>query len=161
MQTVIRFPLNSSGFSSKFQQSEAENAFNSDARPTDVQELLAKMLKRQANAIMRDLTECPPDTIPAHLARLDDLRELIRFALSHNRVADAEGRLSGKQLLAPYTLADFLAALEITRQTFRAPAFVNSYDAGLARIEHKIDVLAGLFAQSQALHAVLAEGGAQ
>jgi len=106
---------------------------------------------------MADLTECPPDTIPAHLARLDAISELIRFACNHEMVPGACTRLSGAQLIMPATLADYLACLEITRKTHRAPPFVNERDETLARMERKLDVLAGCFAQSPALNAVLEE----
>lgn len=104
------------------------------SKPVTPAKLFADLLKPQARRIMGDITECPVDTIPAHLARLDDLREIFRHVIRHDFAETPESRLSGVQLLHPVTLADYLAALEITRQTHRAPAFVNSRDTELAEI---------------------------
>lgn len=114
-------------------------------------------MKRHARRVMADITECPPDTIPAHLSRLELLTELIRFAAANDLVPDCEGRRSDKQLLFAHTLADFAACLDVTRKTHRAPAFINQRDADIEAIHRKLDTLAGLFANSPALNAVLQE----
>ena len=102
------------------------------------------MLKRQAGRIMADITECPPATLPAHLARLDDLRELILAACRWEFVEGAESLNSGLQLTNAHTLADYVALLEITRREHRAPAFVNHRDADIAEIKRGLATLAGL-----------------
>lgn len=112
------------------------------------EKLFADLLKRQGRRIMADVTECPPDTIPAHLARLDDWQAIARHAMQHGQVIAAECRLSGCQLVTPSTLADWLAAAEITRREHRAPSFVNSRDEQLERIFRGIDQLAGLISNN-------------
>lgn len=104
---------------------------------------------------MADVTECPPITLPAHLARLADVREVIGFALSHHFAETAEAVLSGAKLLYPATLADYAAALQITRRELRAPVFINSRDAEISEINRKLDTLAGLFSRSPMLDALL------
>ena len=121
--------------------------------------LFADLLKRQARKIMGDVTECPADTIPAHLARLGDLKEIINHALRHELVPGPETRLSGAQLMSPHTLEDYLAAMEITQRTHRAPVFVNSRDTALSQINHKLDTIAGLLAtNAQACELFTSEG---
>ena len=97
---------------------------------------------------MGDITECPSESIPAHLARLLDLQEVIDLATRHEFVPGNETRLSGAQLRYPQTLADLRACLDLTRRNHRAPVFVNQRDSELAQINQKIDLLAGLVAQA-------------
>lgn len=108
------------------------------------EKFFADLLKRIARRVMADITECPPDTLPAHLARLDDIRDVVRHAVSHDYAETAEARLSGVQLTQAYTLKDFVACLDITRRHHRAPSFINNRDAELSAIHHKLDLLAGL-----------------
>jgi hypothetical protein len=108
--------------------------------------IFCELLKRQARAVMSDITECPAPALPSQLARLNDLRHVIQTALEHGLVPIEETQLSGKQLIYAATLADFLACLEITRREHRAPAFVNQRDQDLARIWHGIELIAGMVA---------------
>ena len=101
---------------------------------------------------MADASECSPESIPAHLARLSDWRETTEHALRHELLAPGESVRSGSQLTHCCTLADWLAAAEITRRQHRAPAFLNSRDTELAKLNEKIDLLAGMLA------AVLGDG---
>lgn len=110
--------------------------------PVPPEKLLAEMVKRQARVAMRDVTDCPPNTIPAHLARLDDLIELARHVLQHSFADDPEATPSGCQLLHPETLADYLAALLLTRQQHRAPTWINATEKRDSEILHKLDVIA-------------------
>ena len=95
---------------------------------------------------MGDITECPTDTLPAHIARLDDWREVVGHLLRHDLQQTPESRLSGAQLCYPVTLADLLACAEITRRNHRAPVFVNSRDEQIEKILRGIDQIAGLIA---------------
>lgn len=106
-----------------------------------------ELLKKQARAVMADVTECPPPALPANLTRLDNLRDIINEAFACDLVAVYEKQLSGKQLVYAATLADFLACLELTRKSHRAPAFVNGRDEQLAQIWHGIELLAGMMSQ--------------
>lgn len=126
-------------------------------RHVEPSKLLADLLKRQARQVCSDITECPPDTLPAHLARLDGLREVFAHVIRHEYAATADGRLSGAQLQYPSTLADWLAVMVLTRRDHRAPAFVNSRDADLAKILRGIDQLAGLIANRPDLVEFLAK----
>lgn len=119
--------------------------------------LLSDLLKRHSRRVMADITECPTDTIPAHIARLELCAELIRFVIAHDMIPDDERRRSDKQLLYAVTLADVLECLVLTKQSHRAPAFVTGRDAALDEINRKLDLLAGLFAKSPALNAALDE----
>ena len=122
-----------------------ENLLNREPGPVRVQpeKLLADLLKRQARQICCDITECPPVSLPAHLARLDGLRELINHHLRHDLAGD-EASASGAQLRHPSTLADWLEVMRLTRKDFRAPAFINSRDEQLEKIFRGIDQIAGL-----------------
>ena len=134
---------------------------NSPAQHYPPEKLLADLLKRIARRVMGDITECPANGLPAHLARLDDLRDLFDHLLRHSYSEHAEGLLSGSQLAYPHTLADFRGALEVTRQQHRAPAFINSRDAELAEINRKLDTIAGLLASSEQIENLLDwKGGA-
>lgn len=129
---------------------------------TDAKKLLADLLRNQARRVMADITECPPVQMPSHLARLDFLRDLIAFARNHDLISDAEKVASSfNPLNAAYTVGDFEFCLVETRKTHRAPSFLNSRDTELAQINHKLDLLAGCFAQSAALNAVLDESEVQ
>jgi hypothetical protein len=108
----------------------------------------AELLKRLARRAMSDITECPPDTIGAHLARVNDLQEIFQYLLRTDFAETPESRFSGKQLASPYTLADYLECLNITRKQHRAPAFVNSRDEDIAQIKQMIGTLAGLISQN-------------
>lgn len=133
------------------------NGSETPASKVQPEKLLADMIKREARAIMSNITECAAEQIPAHLGRLGFLRELIHHATRNELIPGAETRLSGRQLLFAHTVADFAAALEITKQTHRAPAFLNQRDADIAEINRPLDLLAGLFARSPAVEAVLNE----
>jgi hypothetical protein len=108
----------------------------------------AEMLKRVARRAMSDVTECPPDTIGAHLARLDDLIEIFAYLIREDFAHTPESRYSGKQIGTPYTMADFLECLSITRKQHRAPAFVNQRDADIADIKRMVCTLAGLVSKN-------------
>lgn len=136
-----------------------QRALNVESSPGKVspEKLFADLLKRQARRVMADITECPPDTLPAHLARLDALRDICNHAVHHGLIPLAEMRRSDRQLLYAYTVADFLACLDITRKTHRAPAFINQRDEDIADIKRMINTLAGCFAHSKALNSILDE----
>jgi hypothetical protein len=106
--------------------------------------LLAQLLKRQGRRIMADVSACPADTVPAHLARLDDWREIACHVIENELAQTPESRLSGCQLLHPSTVADYIAAAELTRRTHRSPAFANAGDEIAENVLHRLDLLAGL-----------------
>ena len=84
---------------------------------------------------------CQPDTLPAHLARLEAIGEVIVHHLRHD-LAGPEARLSGRQLAYPSTLADFLACIDLTRQNHRCPEFVNPVKDQFDEIIRRLDLLA-------------------
>jgi hypothetical protein len=106
--------------------------------------LLADLLKRQARRVMQDVTTCQPDTIAAHVARLDDLRDIIRHCLLHELKETPEASMGDFPLNSTYTVADHLFAMDNTRKTHRCPAFVNWRDAELSEIHSKLDLIAGI-----------------
>lgn len=107
----------------------------------------AEMLKRIARRAMADVTECPPDTIGAHVARIDDLCEIVTFELHHDLKESPEATLSAMPF-RPYTLADYLHCLNFTRKQHRAPAFVNQRDEDISQIKNMVCTLAGLIAHN-------------
>lgn len=126
---------------------DIEREFNRFALPfkastLPVPRLLADLLREEARRVMRDVTECPPDTLPAHLTRLQFAMELCQFAIRNGLLPEADCRLSGFQLAHPSTVMDFVAALDITRQRHRAPCVVSPSQEQLNRIEGKLDTLA-------------------
>lgn len=116
------------------------------------EKLFADLLKRIARKIMGDVTECPPNTISAHLARLDDLLEVIRWQVNHVYRETPESSTSEAQLQYPQTLTDFIACLEITKKQHRAPVWVNSRDKEIAEIKDRLDQLAGLLSQHKGVN---------
>lgn len=108
----------------------------------------AELLKRIARRAMSDVTECPPDTIGAHMARLDDLIEIFAYAIRDDFAHTPESRYSGKQIGTPHTMADFLECLSVTRKQHRAPAFVNQRDSDIADIKRMVCTLAGLISKN-------------
>lgn len=125
---------------------------------TSEEKLFADLIKREARRVMADITECEAIQIPVHLARLSFVRELIAHAKNHELIPGSETlHSSANPLGGCYTVADFDFCLAETRKTHRAPAFINSRDEEFQTINRKLDLLAGLFAQSPALNAVLDE----
>jgi hypothetical protein len=157
IQKSLRFDVSAiAGETSRERQFRQQQVNGSLQSKTPGLKLLADLLKRQGRRIMSDITECPPDTLPAHLARLDDWREIVEHHLRHDLECTPEGRLSGAQLVNPSTLKDWLAAADITRKWHRAPAFLNHRDESLEKIFRGIDQLAGLIARDPELVEFLA-----
>lgn len=158
-QKTLRFTVSRIPGETLSNHTHRQRALNVESSPGKVcpEKLFGDLLKRQARRVMADITECPPDTLPAHLARLDALREIISHATHHGLVPMADCRRSDRQLLFAYTVADFQACLDITRKSHRAPAFINQRDEDIADIKRMINTLAGCFAHSKALNAVLDE----
>ena len=123
------------------------------------EKMLSDMLKRHGKRIMSDMTECDSAMLPAQMARLDDWREIVGHHLRHELAETPEAVRTGEPLTHAFTLADFLAAAEITRRQHRAPAFINSRDEQLEKIFAGIDQIAGLIAKDSGLVNFLAERG--
>lgn len=123
------------------------------------EKMLSDMLKRHGKRIMSDMTECDSAMLPAQMARLDDWREIVGHHLRHELAETPEAVRTGEPLTHAFTLADFLAAAEITRRQHRAPAFINSRDEQLEKIFAGIDQIAGLIAKDGQLVNFLAERG--
>jgi hypothetical protein len=129
---------------------EINGKFPQHQKPTG-QKLLSDLLKKQARAVMSDITECPSPALPAHITRLKDLREIIETAMTGGLVPIEETQLSSKALQYASTLADLLACLELTRQSHRAPAFVNQRDQDLEKIHHALCLIAGELAHQKGI----------
>jgi hypothetical protein len=142
-QKTLRYALPADDLRPAYTLRNEARCLNNPTRKVPPEKLLSDLLKRQMRRVMSDITECPSDTLPAHLARLDDFRDIVGHLVRHDLAETAESRLSGAQLAYPSTLADFLACLDITRRQHRAPVFVNQRDEELAGINRKIDMLAG------------------
>ena len=110
------------------------------------EKLFCDLLKRQAREAMAAVTECPAVSMPYALAGLASVRGVIRAAMAGGFVPACEMQRSGHQLTAAHTLADYLECIELTRREHRAPVFLNSRDAEISAIHHKIDLLASMVA---------------
>ena len=109
--------------------------------------LKCSMLKKLARRAMAAVTDCPPDTIGAHVARLDDLIEIIGLELRHDLKETPEATM-GQTPLKPYTVAEYLFCLTWTKQQHRAPAFMSQRDEDISQINRKLDMLAGLLSKN-------------
>jgi hypothetical protein len=157
MQKTLFFQLDRAAGEAAYRHALREHDFNSAESHIPPGKLLCDLVKRQAALVMKDVTECPPVVVNAHLARLDAIREVIGHLMRHDCCDNGESSLSGGQLLYPRTLADFDAALRITREQHRAPVFVTERDEQLTRVERKLDILAGLFSSSGLLERELSK----
>ena len=146
IQKVLRLSMPSVIGRSNYKTKLADISFDRPFRPVSPDKAFADLLKRQARRVMSDITECSPVVIEAHTARLRDLLEIIEHCIRHEYAETPDGVLSGLQLSRPATLADFAECLKITKQTNRAPAFLNQRDADIAEIKRGINQLAGLIA---------------
>lgn len=109
------------------------------------QQRLAALLRRLAASVSDDVMTCPAPQLPAQLARLRDLREIMQLAVSASDLIPAgERERTDRQLAHPATVADWFAALEIQSRTHRAPAWVNTTGEAVAQINRKLDTLAAL-----------------
>jgi hypothetical protein len=138
--------------SRNFIHRRAELFADETPQKVEPQKLFADLLKRQARAAMAAVSECNPVSMPLALAGLSSVRESIEAAIRFEIVPGSESLRSGAQLAYPATLADLLACIEITKRQHRAPEFLNNRDGELAKINEKIDLLAGMMA------AVLGDG---
>jgi hypothetical protein len=122
--------------------------------------LYAELLKRHAREIMQCIGECNSAAIPANMARLRDIEEHIRFAIEHLLVPVHECGRSDKQLLYASTLADLLECLKITAKDHRAPQVVaeSALTGWLAKLERKLDIIAGAIAHDPKLQNALFGG---
>jgi len=160
-QREIRFTLAAIPGESRNAQSMREQAFNKTPRhELPPAKLLADLLKRQARVAMQDVTTCPPDALPAHIARLDMLRDLMRLVTYHELVPSSETHRSDKQLIFCSTVADFLACVEITRQQHRAPIIVTDQTEFERDVIRRLDLLAGLIATPEQAEVIFGNGGA-
>jgi hypothetical protein len=140
-QTLCRLRLDRENGQSAREHAETERLLNLPNPSARKQDQFACLLKRQADEIMRAVTECPPAALPQATARLRDLSEVIRFAVANGLVDADERQLSGPNLLHLHTLADYQAALDITRQQNRAPVFASRWSQELAELNAKLDAV--------------------
>lgn len=116
---------------------------------------LADLIKRQAKEALRAVTECAPAALPANLARIRDLDEIILLAIRLDLTEEPEADLSDPAPVAAHTLGDFRLAIQCARELHRAPAFVSATAAELAGVNRRLDAIAGLLAGT------LPKGGVQ
>jgi hypothetical protein len=128
-----------------------------DPRPR-AQDRLAALLKTQAREVMRAVTECPPASVPAAVARLSDLDSIIRLAIETHLVDEGERSPSDHNPIHAHTLADFRLALSATRQYHRAPAFVSRWGDELAELRAEMGAMS---AKIDLLASLLSTGGVQ
>ena len=131
----------------RFRAGDFQQQLKSEPVKVHPQKLLADLLKRQSRAVMGDINRCQPDTIPAHLARMESICELAEHFMRHDLAETPESRLSGRQLAYPVTLADFVACMELTRKNHRCPEFVNPQEDLQREIIQRLDTLAFLVIQ--------------
>jgi len=148
-QQAMRLQLSRNNGESAHSHKLREQAFNTDLRKVSPAKIFCDTIKRLARRAMRDVTECDALALPAHLARLDDLREIIGHAIRHDYSETPEAVATEMPIRAAYTLADYAACIQHTRQCHRAPSFVNSRDGELSEINRKLDTIAGLLATNE------------
>lgn len=160
MQTVFRLRVDRQSGESIRAHAWRQQRLNSPLNTVRQHDAFAALLKRQADEVMRAVTECPPAAVPANVARLRDIEETIQHALKAGLVDSEEAQLSGPNLLHLHTLADYSAAIEITRRDLRAPAFASRWSTELAELHAGLDAIQR---QNEALAALVAlrNGGGQ
>lgn len=114
---------------------------------------LADLLKKQAREIMRSITECVPQQIPAQVARARDWEQVARLAIETGMLPEWECRLTGRQLICAASLADYRVAVELTCREHRMPAFVSRGMSDLSEVIDRLDTLAAYLMRK--------EGGAE
>lgn len=129
----------------QWQHTAIERDLNAPARGTPyTQDRLAVLLKDQAREVMREVTQCVPAALPVALAHLRDIQNVIHFAIQHRLVNEAERTLSGRNLIHCYTLCDYAAALDVTRQAHREPPFASQERREHEEIITRLDTLAAM-----------------
>lgn len=153
---VSRLPGESSN-NFAFRQTDLAKKIKHPVATISAEKLFADLLKRQCNTVCADISQADAVQIPAHLARLKFVSELIRHAFTHGQVDGSEAVRSERQLCNPQTLADWQEVLTHTRQAHRSPAFLNNQESELAEIKNQLNTIAGLLSQHPALAAILGD----
>lgn len=117
--------------------------------PVQPEKLLSDLLKRQARLAMADVTQCEPCALPGHLARLDMLCDLCGHFMRHDLAATGESLLSGRQLMYPATVADFVACMELTRKNHRCPEFLHPAHDEFSEIKKMLETIAFFVSQKR------------
>ena len=125
--------------------------------PVQPEKLLSDLLKRQARQAMADVTRCEPCALPGHLARLDMLCDLCGHFFRHELADTGESLLSGRQLLYPSTVADFVACMELTRKNHRCPEFLHPAHDEFTEIKKMLETIAFFLSQNQQIATVESE----
>ncbi len=105
------------------------------------QDQFAALLKRQAREIMCHVTTCPAVQLPGAIARLDDWLAVADAAIANRFVDTDECIRSDRALLYALTLADFVAAVELTRRDNRAPSFVTPDKEFRDGVNRRLDLI--------------------
>jgi hypothetical protein len=134
-----------------FRQTDLAKKIKHPSVPVSAEKLFADLLKRHANSVCADLTQADAVQIPAHLARLKLVSELIRHAFTHGQVFGHEAVRSERKLCNPQTLADWQEVLSHTAKCHRAPAFLNNQESEFAEIKNQLNTIAGLLANHPAM----------
>ena len=122
-----------------------EQAVLNDPQPLDPSHGLGRYLKNECRQVIRELTECEPAHLPGNIRAARVLRRIIQVALSDRMVSEIEAGRTERHLAHPLTVADFVAALDLTIQSHRAPAcFEAGYE--LAQVSA---LIAGHFAHTR------------
>lgn len=120
-------------------------------------EQFARVLRKEAQTMLRALTECPPVALPITAAYARGLKAILTAACRLGLVPPAEAVISTDGGWACHTVLDHAAALERAVRDGRAPRFASQRDEQFAELTTKLDTLAAICAATAAKVGVRAE----
>lgn len=119
--------------------------------------LAAAQLKERCRSVVFAIADATPAALPATIECLRGVEWCVRMFLKHGLVEAHENEFSGRQLLHPQSLMDWLAAMESTKQQHRPPAYVERHHELAESINRKLDVLAAGLCRTPELRAAWQE----
>lgn len=155
-QTNIRFTLPDSGLR-PIDRKLAEQILNQESPPEHSKArgfFLTRTLRDACKGAMRQIGECPPAMIGAAVEHARIVKDIAAAALASGTLDPLESERTERQLAHPSSLEDWVQALDQTIRAHRAPVWFSPVADALARVEHKLDLLAGHIANQ-------GKGGAQ
>lgn len=142
-QTRIRFQLPEGGLR-PIDRKLAERQLNQESLPPMAKGFhLTRTLREACKNAMRQIHDCPPALLGAAVENARTVSDIAQAALSSSILDPIEEERTERQMAHPSTLADWVAALDQTVRAHRAPIWFNPQADALARLEHKLDLIAG------------------
>ena len=104
---------------------------------------LCRKIKEGIRGICHEITNCHPAAVAGYMHPARVLRALGELIIAERLVDSIESARSDRNLANPITLADYLAALDLTLQQHRQPAGWLPQDQ-VSEISDRIECLAAL-----------------